>query len=369
MKNRQKGAAQKRSRLRSDKMKAIEAAPPSMGKQILANGQDVASQILETAELMGLVLQENREQALSRIQQVDLIWDSSNHSWIMVEAEGLSGGLAFSWDSSFIELSSQFSSRNWIWFHGRGKGNHLAEFCCVNVYMPHKKRKRKIVWQELLALIFKFKELPICFIGDFNCILYDHDRINCQYRSSDTVELQAFMRDSGFSDIPILRQDFTWFGPQGRCSRLDRALINHAWRASGDWSLESKGRKNSDHSAIFLSQGSIDWGHKPFKVFNAWLDKEDFLDLIFSHWDKLRDSGKNIHSKFKSLRKVIKEWLRSSDSIEEMINKLEKQRDSLSGSPNHGIELKCVEQQLLDAYAEQDSQLRQKAKLNWDLIL
>lgn len=79
---------------------------------------------------------------------------------------------------------------------------------------------------------------------------------------------------------------------KGRCSRLDRALINHAWRASGDWSLESKGRKNSDHSAIFLSQGSIDWGHKPFKVFNAWLDKEDFLDLIFSHWDKLRDSEK-----------------------------------------------------------------------------
>lgn len=50
--------------------------PPSVeeniqeGVLLLENGKDIASQILKTAELMGLVLQEDKMQAYEKIQQV-----------------------------------------------------------------------------------------------------------------------------------------------------------------------------------------------------------------------------------------------------------------------------------------------------------
>lgn len=70
--------------------------------------------------------------------------------------------------------------------------------------------------------------------------------------------------------------------------------------------LESKGKKCSDHSAILLSQGISDRGNMPFRVFNTWLEKEHVMQIFFAHWDHLKITDKNIHSKIKSLRKAIK---------------------------------------------------------------
>lgn len=94
----------------------------------------------------------------------------------------------------------------------------------------------------------------ICITADFNYILSEQDRINCQYRKADTKELQDFMEKTGSWDVPILQGDYTWFDPDGKCSILDRALVNHLWRNHGDWVLASQGRKFSDHAVILLSQ-------------------------------------------------------------------------------------------------------------------
>ncbi|KAL1824343.1 hypothetical protein ACET3Z_011121 [Daucus carota] len=49
-----------------------EHSTKPVGMLLLEKGEDIASQILETAELMGLVLQEDKQQAYEKIQQVVL---------------------------------------------------------------------------------------------------------------------------------------------------------------------------------------------------------------------------------------------------------------------------------------------------------
>lgn len=312
-----------------------------------------------------ICLQETKCDNWNTLQQ-DSIWDSKMHGWITVDSVGLSGGLAMSWDTSVAVRLNHTCNQNWIWFHGALKSHTSAEFYCVASYMPHKKKRRRQIWQDLRIMQDNIGESPLCIIGDFNCILSQQDHSNCLYRDLDTVELQEFMAQTDLGDVPIHKGVFTWFGPGGRCSRLDRVLINHTWRVQEEWSLISKGRKSSDHFAILLSQNNIDWGFKPFKVFNAWLGREDFLKMISDHWDTLGDSGYSIHGKLKSLRYVIKKWYHSSEKLEDKIKALEAQRDSLAGSTSHSTVIHEIEGKIQELYREQDQILRQKAKLDWD---
>lgn len=116
------------------------------------------------------------------------------------------GGLALYWETGMVTELGQFSDQNWIWFHGSLKSQPCEEFCCVNVYMPHKRPRRRKVWQDISSLLAQFSDIPTCIIGDFNCILSVHDRINCQYREADSEELQKFIEKAGLWDIHIQRR-------------------------------------------------------------------------------------------------------------------------------------------------------------------
>lgn len=72
---------------------------------------------------------------------------------------------------------------------------------------------------------------------------------------------------------------------QGKCSRLDRALISPEWMSQAQWELKGLGRKSLDHSAIWLIRKSVDWGPKPFKVFNIWLENEEFKGAVKNYWE------------------------------------------------------------------------------------
>ena len=299
--------------------------------------------------------------------QKEAIWDSKLHEWITVNSQGLSGGLAISWDATMMMEISQYSDQNWIWFHGSLKSQPHEKFCCVNPYMPHKRKRRRQVWQNLNLLLDRFSSLPICIIGDFNCILSKQDRHNCQYRKSDTEELKEFLARAGLWDVPIHKGEYTWFGPGSKCSRLDRAIINHVWEEIGEWLLESQGKMSSDHAAILLSQGRMDWGYKPFKVYNAWLAKDDFLKMVTDHWGRMSESNLSLHGKQKSLRWTIKEWYRVNEKPSDVISRLENRRNTLLGKSDSEPELQATEEQLWELYREQEQILRQQAKLNWEL--
>lgn len=63
--------------------KSNSKAPPhkSVGVKLLENGRDMASQILESAKLMGLVLQEDKQQAYEKI-----LYSSQNYQCFFNES-------------------------------------------------------------------------------------------------------------------------------------------------------------------------------------------------------------------------------------------------------------------------------------------
>lgn len=88
---------------------------------------------------------------------------------------------------------------------------------------------------------------------------------------------------------------FTWFGPLQKCSKLDRALLNQAWCTHFNGSLKELGRKHSYHIRLLLYSSKLkDWGPKPCKPFNIWLENKELQELIRT---SLKDSplppGKN----------------------------------------------------------------------------
>ena len=78
------------------------------------------------------------------------------------------------------------------------------------------------------------------------------------------------VKTSSFTSISI---QITWFRPNGSCkSKLDRVLVSDAWLSK--WPDSSQfilDRNYSDHCPVFMQSKCIDWGPKPFKVFDGWL--------------------------------------------------------------------------------------------------
>lgn len=69
------------------------------------------------------------------------------------------------------------------------------------------------------------------------------------------------------------------------------------------WFSGGLGRKSSDHIEFLLKANSINWGPKPFRVFNLWLRNEDFLKLVKAEWVNMSAQETNFHDKIKKSEK------------------------------------------------------------------
>ncbi|KAK8514773.1 hypothetical protein V6N12_057669 [Hibiscus sabdariffa] len=84
----------------------------------------------------------------------------------------------------------------------------------------------------------------------------------------------------------------------------------------------------SNHNAILLQSEAQEWGPKPFKFFNFWLEKEGFDDLVKDTLQTQRLSGhrRGIGGILYDSKIAIKDWARANcyDSRNK-ISKLESQ--------------------------------------------
>lgn len=157
-------------------------------------------------------------------------------------------------------------------------------FNCINIYSPHNDVKKRHVWRQIEEIMAKIEDELCIIMGDFNSVLAKSDRINCSYRNTDTENFLKFMNNNVLTDIPLSNGSFTWFGLAGKYSKLDRALASTNWFKLDNWKLEGRSRKSSDHTPILLSAASINWGKKPVKIFNAWIQDEEVHGLVRKRW-------------------------------------------------------------------------------------
>lgn len=116
----------------------------------------------------------------------------------------------------------------WIWIRGSVANKKLA-INCVNIYNPLDNGLKQEVWKDVGNFLIDHENEPCCVFSDFNGILNDEERSNCSYRRSDSKLFRLLLKDHDLWDVPLVNFKYTWFGPDNRSSKLDRALINHAW--------------------------------------------------------------------------------------------------------------------------------------------
>ena len=235
------------------------------------------------------------------------------------------------------------------------------------MYMPRKKSTPKQeLWSDISSFLSNMSNLPTVIIGDFNVVLSDLEREHCVYNHRDTDALLSFMQENDLTDIPLSNGRFTWYGPNHRKSRLDRALINSKWNEFGSWSLQGFNRKSSDHRPILLSNSKSDWGPRPFKFFHCWLKDEAFLHNLGKVWQAHPNSS--ISFRFREVRKYAKEWnLTSNGNIDVKIKNLEKEQDIADDSNAALLTKRKIAIDLEQAYEQKASMMCQISRLNWQL--
>ncbi|GJY20644.1 RNA-directed DNA polymerase, eukaryota, reverse transcriptase zinc-binding domain protein [Tanacetum coccineum] len=226
-----------------------------------------------------------------------------------IMARGRSGGLISMWDPNFFSKESIWCDDSFIIIKGNWKNRHKR---CQNE-------------QERIGFIF--------------------NNIEADY-------FNPFIDATGLVDLPIGGRCFTWMNKIGtKLSKLDRFLISEdVIDLLPNIHITALDRIWSDHNPILLHVDKINFGPSPFKLYNSWLLRDGFDDLIKSEWDSLdsNNSGFSIKSleELSSIEKKINEGSASPSNTENRLNLLH--------------ELKII-----DKFASMD--LIQKARVKWDI--
>ncbi|GJW90006.1 RNA-directed DNA polymerase, eukaryota, reverse transcriptase zinc-binding domain protein [Tanacetum coccineum] len=202
----------------------------------------------------------------------------------------------------------------------------------------------------------------------------------CKAESSDLSRPPGFDMARGRSgglisvwDPNLFLKESIWFGNLpigGRC---------FTWMNKADIRITALDRIWSDHNPILLHVDKIDFGPSPFKLYNSWLLRDGFDDLIKSEWDLL-DSNKTefpikCHEKFRILKAKIRHWNNNYKTMDrnkkavalEEITSIEKKINKGSASPSdtkNRLNL-LHELEKINKLALMD--LMEKARVKWDI--
>ncbi|XP_071694429.1 uncharacterized protein [Rutidosis leptorrhynchoides] len=260
------------------------------------------------------------------------LWGSNDCGFIQKEVRGNSGGLLVIWDTGCFEATEAACNDYFLVVRGKWKSSG-QESVIVNVYGPHD-----------------------------------------DYRFND------FISRNNLIEIPISGKKFMRISDDGvKLSKLDRFLATdnflHLW---DDLSIVALDRRLSDHSPLILRDKFIDYGPKPFKVFDVWLDKDGVEKIIQDAWDvPIRFSRKdcNFRDRLKNVKSALKVWSASTfSSLDCEINELKrkamewelKAESSPLSDRDRGEWLDCrrkwIEKENIKANV-----LKQKARIRWIL--
>lgn len=151
--------------------------------------------------------------------------------------------------------------------------------------------------------------------SDFNAVLsLDERRGEGPWmRDEDVVDFQNFVHDANLVDLPLVGRKYTWYRPNGTAMRrLDRFLLSKTWLEKWPHLSQWAGARGlSDHCPIILKETKLNWGPKPFRVFNGWRDFSGYGDFVKEQWESFEVrswAGFVAKEKLKMLKSQLKGW-------------------------------------------------------------
>ena len=189
-------------------------------------------------------------------------------------------------------------------------------------------------------------------------------------------EFKAFMEDLDLIDLPVLGKKFTYFANDGvTMSRIDRFLVSEGFISR--WNLSSQWvgyRDISDHCMLWLISSRANWGPKPFRFNNCWLEHGDFVNLVSECWATTIIIGKKhfvLKEKLKKVKEMLKKWNKEVFGYRDLrIENIVKDLNEVEKLAADGGSPRTDQRRLLNAdfWREihiKESLLAQKSRIKW----
>ncbi|KAK8701323.1 hypothetical protein V6N13_019711 [Hibiscus sabdariffa] len=139
------------------------------------------------------------------------------------------------------------------------------------------------LWRRLDEAISELV-VPVCCGGDFNVVLSLEERRHCV---GDKRRMDGFV---SFVEEVVSPEWVEKF-----CG-LEQFILQ---------------RGISDHAPVRLTSGVVDWGPKPFRFLNYWLEKMRHVKLMKTEWRRIgevSDATLSILDKLRLLKAFLKVW-------------------------------------------------------------
>ncbi|KAJ0923205.1 putative endonuclease/exonuclease/phosphatase [Helianthus annuus] len=226
-----------------------------------------------------IAIQESKQSNICR-SEVSKFWGKGRFGLESVDASGLSGGLICLWDEDIFKMTESNKHRNYLHVRGTISGSNVT-INFLNIYAPQGIPAKKELWDSLLELINSYDGRWILG-GDFNAVRFRDERRNCSFKPPCANNFNSFIFGAGLVEYNLSGSPFTWRSENGKkLSKLDRFLVNSEFL--NDWPeacVQALPRMWSDHCPIVMVTKSVNFGAKPFRIFNSWMGKDGFAEVV-----------------------------------------------------------------------------------------
>jgi hypothetical protein len=234
-----------------------------------------------------------------------------DHKFV-VRSERRSGGLILFWKKEVgVELT--FKCKNYIDVTiGRGLENIWR---LTGVYGEPRWEDKHLTWQRLRDLHAQ-STMPWLVIGDFNEILHSYEKEGGNPRSEHFMQaFQSALVDCKLLDLGYRGDKFTWHRGLIR-ERLDRALVNEAWKTKFEGAFwENLPYNRSDHRPLLLCFEEMpiyeENGPSILRFEARWLKEARFKDIVKEAWENSASSNVNLAGRLSKIHSELHNWDRN----------------------------------------------------------
>nr|XP_043616235.1 uncharacterized protein LOC122588172 [Erigeron canadensis] len=305
-------------------------------------------------------------------------WGSQDMEWDIVEPTGRSGGLACVWDPGVFTKISSFKHSNFLLIKGKFKGRGDV-VNVINVYAPQRLRDKKSLWEKLLELRNADGDLWL-FMGDFNAVRIPEDRLGSIFNPVCARAFNNFICEANLHEYEMKGGRFTFFKEENgirKLSKIDRVLVGNEFFDKWPMAcLRVLPRLFSDHCPLLLAFKEVDFGPKPFRVYNSWLDRNDYVEVVSKAWNEAVVFGAadtRIMLRLKHVREQLKVWrdeFRNKEDEERTMCKAElEEMDAIMEEKDLNGEERWIRSEcyrrILELEDSKAKDLKQKSRIKW----
>ncbi|PWA59444.1 RNA-directed DNA polymerase, eukaryota, Reverse transcriptase zinc-binding domain protein [Artemisia annua] len=152
-------------------------------------------------------------------------------------------------------------------------------------------------------------------LGDFNAVRLPEERKNSQFNHLSALDFNTFIDDVSLQEYYMRGNKFTFLAGKDKdfkLSKIDRVLVCQEF--FNRWPLaclRALPGDYFDHCPLLLTVMDSNYGAKPFRWFNSWLEREGCVEVVMKAFDNCTFEGPPdvvINKKLSCIRGVLRSW-------------------------------------------------------------